>query len=200
MQSTVSIAADVKPGSLIPVRDRQNEEGSQTVEGGSISALRVVMPLTLPAAALAQVPPGYPRGIYVYSEHLPDDNLILLFSGVTAILDLNDCPHPIDIGLRIQGAPALCDWACGDVVGNAADSTRSQRSHVTIGGVTVPADFDGLIAVGEFLINFTVPSQLADGTHPMSISVNGVSPPPISSNLPYPIVLRNWPLAMRTDP
>jgi hypothetical protein len=75
MQSTYSIAAALKPGSLIPVGDRQNEEGSQTAEFGSFSDLRVIMPLTLPSAALAQVSMRYPRRIYVYSEHLPDDRV-----------------------------------------------------------------------------------------------------------------------------
>jgi uncharacterized protein (TIGR03437 family) len=48
---------------------------------------------------------------------------------------------------------------------------------VTIGTVTVPADFAGLVAVGEFQINFTVP-QHAAGTFPLTITVNGVSSPP----------------------
>jgi uncharacterized protein (TIGR03437 family) len=47
---------------------------------------------------------------------------------------------------------------------------------VTVGSATVPASFAGLVAVGEFQINFTVP-QLADGVYPISISVNGVSSP-----------------------
>jgi uncharacterized protein (TIGR03437 family) len=60
---------------------------------------------------------------------------------------------------------------------------------VTVGAQTVPADFAGLVAVGEFQINFRVP-QLADGTYPVSISVNGVSSPAtINSNPPAPIVL-----------
>ena len=46
---------------------------------------------------------------------------------------------------------------------------------VTIGSVTFPADFAGLVAVGEFQINFTVPQQIADGTYPISIQVNGAS-------------------------
>ena len=48
---------------------------------------------------------------------------------------------------------------------------------VTIGSVTFPADFAGLVAVGEFQINFTVPQQIADGTYPISIQVNGASSP-----------------------
>src|SRR5215471_16524180 len=60
---------------------------------------------------------------------------------------------------------------------------------VTIGTTTVPADFAGLVAVGEFQINFIVP-QLADGTYPISIAVNGVSSPTtIGSNPPGPVVL-----------
>ena len=32
---------------------------------------------------------------------------------------------------------------------------------VTVGSITVPAAFAGLVAVGEFQINFTVPQQFA---------------------------------------
>jgi uncharacterized protein (TIGR03437 family) len=64
---------------------------------------------------------------------------------------------------------------------------------VTIGNVTVPADFAGLVAVGEFQINFTVSQQfanLAAGSYPISISVNGVtSPATINSNPPGPLVI-----------
>ena len=61
---------------------------------------------------------------------------------------------------------------------------------VTIGSVSFPADFAGLVAVGEFQINFTVPQQIADGTYPISIQINGVSSPAtINSNPPGPIVL-----------
>jgi uncharacterized protein (TIGR03437 family) len=61
---------------------------------------------------------------------------------------------------------------------------------VTIGNVTVPADYAGLVAVGEFQINFTVPLQLTDGTYPISIAVNGTSSPAmINSSPPAPIVL-----------
>lgn len=64
---------------------------------------------------------------------------------------------------------------------------------VTIGSVTVPADFTALVAVGEFQINFTVPQQFAtmpEATYPITITVNGVSSPAtINSNPPAPIVL-----------
>jgi uncharacterized protein (TIGR03437 family) len=64
---------------------------------------------------------------------------------------------------------------------------------VTIGPVTVPADFAGLVAVGEFQINFTVPQQFANepaGAYPISIQVNGVSSPTtINSNPPSQLVL-----------
>lgn len=61
---------------------------------------------------------------------------------------------------------------------------------VTIGSVTVPADFAGLVAVGEFQINFTVPRQMADGTYPISIQVNGISSPvTINSSPPGQLVI-----------
>jgi len=64
---------------------------------------------------------------------------------------------------------------------------------VTVGNITVPADFAGLVAVGEFQINFTVPQQfatLAAGSYPISIQVNGASSPvTINSNPPGPLVL-----------
>jgi uncharacterized protein (TIGR03437 family) len=64
---------------------------------------------------------------------------------------------------------------------------------VTIGTITVPADFAGLVAVGEFQINVKVPQQfasLAEGNYPGSIQVNGVSSPmTINSDPPGPLVL-----------
>jgi uncharacterized protein (TIGR03437 family) len=58
---------------------------------------------------------------------------------------------------------------------------------VTIGNVTTPATFAGLVAVGEFQINFTVPQQfasLAAGSYPIAISVNGVSSPVAINSIP----------------
>jgi uncharacterized protein (TIGR03437 family) len=64
---------------------------------------------------------------------------------------------------------------------------------VNIGTVTVPADFAGLVAVGEFQINFTVPQQFASlpaGNYPLTISLNGVSSPAsIDSNPQGAVVL-----------
>ncbi len=64
---------------------------------------------------------------------------------------------------------------------------------VAIGSVTVPAAFAGLVAVGEFQINFTIPQQFATmpaGLYPITISVSGVSSPAaINSNPPGPLVI-----------
>ncbi len=60
---------------------------------------------------------------------------------------------------------------------------------VTVGPTTVPASFAGLVAVGEFQINFTVP-QLSDGVYPIGITVNGVSSPQqINTRPPGPLVI-----------
>ena len=65
---------------------------------------------------------------------------------------------------------------------------------VTIGSVTVPADYAGLTQyAGEFQINFTVPRQfaaMAPGNYPISIAVSGVSSPAtINSSPPGAVVV-----------
>jgi uncharacterized protein (TIGR03437 family) len=59
---------------------------------------------------------------------------------------------------------------------------------VTIGSVTVPADFAGQTPyVGEFQINFTMPQQFASmpaGNYPISITLNGVSSPTTINSSP----------------
>ena len=65
---------------------------------------------------------------------------------------------------------------------------------VTIGAVTIPADYAGQTPyVGEFQINFAMPAQFASmpaGNYPISIAVNGVSSPTtINSNPPGQMVL-----------
>lgn len=64
---------------------------------------------------------------------------------------------------------------------------------VTIGNITVPADFAGLVAVGEFQINVKAPQQfatMAAGLNPITIAVNGVSSPPtINSSPPAAIMI-----------
>jgi len=60
---------------------------------------------------------------------------------------------------------------------------------VTLGSTAVPASFAGLVAVGEFQINFAVP-QLADGVYPVTLTVNGVSSPDkIGTNPAAPLVI-----------
>jgi len=64
---------------------------------------------------------------------------------------------------------------------------------VTLGGITVPADAAGLVAIGEFQINFTVPQQFAtmpEGNYALTVAVNGVSSPAsVNSNPPGPLVI-----------
>ncbi|HLK51703.1 MAG TPA: putative Ig domain-containing protein [Bryobacteraceae bacterium] len=77
--------------------------------------------------------------------------------------------------------------------GTAVNFQTFSGVTVTIGGVSFPADAAGLVAPGEFQINFTVPQQFASmaaGNYPISIQVNGVSTPTnINSNPPAPVVL-----------
>jgi uncharacterized protein (TIGR03437 family) len=64
---------------------------------------------------------------------------------------------------------------------------------VTLGTITVAAEAAGLVAPGEFQINFAVPEQfanLAEGNYPLTVTVNGVSSPVmINSAPPGPLVI-----------
>jgi uncharacterized protein (TIGR03437 family) len=93
----------------------------------------------------------------------------------------------------IVGDPALYNQAAkaksGDIIqlyatglgsspaGNIISSPITFSSPVTVGvgSSTVNASFAGLVGVGLFQINFTVPAGLADGEYPLTIKVNGVS-------------------------
>jgi uncharacterized protein (TIGR03437 family) len=64
---------------------------------------------------------------------------------------------------------------------------------VTLGTITVPAEGAGLVAPGEFQINFAVPLQFAsmpEGNYPLTVAINGVSSPAsINSAPPGPLVI-----------
>ena len=58
---------------------------------------------------------------------------------------------------------------------------------VTVGSITINPTFAGLVAVGEFQINFTLPQQFANmpaGNYPIAISINGVSSPSMINSVP----------------
>jgi uncharacterized protein (TIGR03437 family) len=75
----------------------------------------------------------------------------------------------------------------------AVSLTQLAGVTVTVGSIAVNADFAGLVAVGEFQINFTLPQQFANmpaGNYPITISLDGVSSPSmIDSVPPAPVVL-----------
>jgi uncharacterized protein (TIGR03437 family) len=97
---------------------------------------------------------------------------------------------------KAKPGDALSLFATGlapSAAGTAVGVTPLSGASVTIGNITVNADFVGLVAVGEFQINFTVPQQFANqpaGNYPITISINGVSSPStINSNPPAPLVI-----------
>ncbi|HJT88220.1 MAG TPA: IPT/TIG domain-containing protein [Bryobacteraceae bacterium] len=58
---------------------------------------------------------------------------------------------------------------------------------VTLGPVTVPAEAAGLLAPGEFQINFAVPaafSGMPAGNYPLTVAINGVSSPATIDSVP----------------
>ena len=77
--------------------------------------------------------------------------------------------------------------------GVAVSLTQLTGVTVTVGGIAITPTFAGLVAVGEFQINFTLPQQFASmpaGNYPITISINGVSSPSTIGSVPAgPIVL-----------
>ena len=77
--------------------------------------------------------------------------------------------------------------------GTAVSTKQITGVTVTVGGIAINADFAGLVAVGEFQINFTLPQPFANmpaGNYPITISINGVSSPSTINSVPQaPVVL-----------
>jgi len=79
--------------------------------------------------------------------------------------------------------------------GTQISPTSLSGVTVTIGAVTIPASAvsAALVGVGDFQINFQVPSNfesMSPGLYPISISINGVSSPEnINTNPPGPLVI-----------
>ena len=61
----------------------------------------------------------------------------------------------------------------GTVIGSP---TPVSGVGITIGNTTATVSFAGLVAAGEFQVNFTVP-QIADGEYPITVSVSGKTSP-----------------------
>jgi uncharacterized protein (TIGR03437 family) len=62
--------------------------------------------------------------------------------------------------------------------GAVSVSASTHSVTVTIGQKTFAADFSGLVAPGEFQINFTVPSLGTSGNLPITIQIDGQSSQP----------------------
>jgi len=156
----------------VSVQVIDNGAASNTLTAASAASSPGLFPNTVngvnyPAAvfALSGGYPGDPSVSSVYRSAVPGNNIELYATGLTSA--------PGGIIPLAQGISGVT---------------------VTIGNVTVPADYAGQTPyVGEFQINFTVPQQFANmpaGNYPISIALNGVSSPTmINSSPPGLIVL-----------
>ncbi len=143
-----------------------NGMASNTVTGAAVNSAPGIFPLILNGT-------NYAIGVFLdgklagdpslgsgFRNAQPGENVQLFVTGLI--------PTPSGVRITPQGVSGV---------------------SVTVGTITVPATSAGLTAVGEFYINFNVPS-LANGTYPITISVNGVSSPAtINSNPPGLLVL-----------
>ena len=77
--------------------------------------------------------------------------------------------------------------------GTTVTTTPLNGVSVTVGTVTILASFAGLVAPGEYQVNFTLPqsfSSMPEGVYPISIAIDGTSSPPtVNSSPPGPVVI-----------
>jgi uncharacterized protein (TIGR03437 family) len=77
--------------------------------------------------------------------------------------------------------------------GTAVTVTPLAGVSVTVGTAVISPSFAGLVAPGEFQINFTVPqsfSSMPAGNYPVSVTIGGISSPTtLNSAPPGPVVI-----------
>lgn len=112
-------------------------------------------------------------------------------------LDGNYVGDPSLAGFRNAKPGDVIQLYCTGLVATPAGTLVAPQTlsgvTVTIGSTVIPADFAGLVAVGEFQVNFTIPQSLANqpaGNYPISVQVAGVSSPTtVNTNPPEQIVI-----------
>jgi len=143
-----------------------NGAASNTVTGAAASVSPGIFPIIVNGT-------NYPAAVFVDGKLAGDPSIGSAFRKATP----GEAVQLYATGLAITPAGVL------------PGSQGVDGVTVTVGSATVNANFAGLVAVGEFQINFKVPS-LAAGSYPISMTVGGVSSPAtIDSNPPGPIML-----------
>jgi uncharacterized protein (TIGR03437 family) len=135
----------------------------------SVQVVRNKVPSNILATKAVQVAPGifsytldggrtfYPSAVFADGSPLGDPSLYpgarQAKAGDSVVLFANSlAPSPAGV-VSVSGA--------------------THPLTVTIGSATVPADFSGLVAPGEFQINFTVPQLPTSGNLPITIQIDG---------------------------
>jgi len=143
-----------------------NGQASNTLTASAAAGAPAIFPVIVNGA-------NYPAGVFLDGKYVGDPAVNTAFRKAKP----GDVIQLFATGLISTPAGVLPTPLSGNGV------------TVTIGSATVPASFAGLVAVGEFQINFTVP-QISDGVYPISITLNGVSSPAqINSSPPGPLVI-----------
>ncbi len=141
-----------------------NGAASNTATGASSTSSPGIFPVIVNGI-------DYAGGVFADGKYIGDPSISSAFRNATP----GDEVQLFATGLTIAPAGVL------------VSQTGVSGVTVTIGTITVPADFAGLVAVGEFQVNFTVPQQFANmpaGSYPITISVNGVSSPATINSAP----------------
>jgi len=141
-----------------------NSVTSNVVTGASSSTSPGIFPVIVNGI-------NYAGGVFTDGKYIGDPSVSSAFRNATP----GDAVQLFTTGLTTTPAGVLIT------------SQGVSGVTVTIGTITFPADFAGLVTVGEFQVNFTVPQQFASmpaASYPITISVNGVSSPATINSAP----------------
>ncbi len=69
----------------------------------------------------------------------------------------------------------LASSTAGSIIGAA--QTYTSPVTVTVGSASTTASFAGLVAAGEYQLNVTIPTGLAPGSYPISVTTQGQTSP-----------------------
>jgi len=170
----VSVQIDGKPAFMYFVSPSQlNVIAPDDMNTGSVQVTVTNSAGTSPAVtvALQAVLPGlFLSGNYALAVR-PSDGVIINGAGAAAAAKPGDVLELFGTGLG-RTSPAV---PSGLVFSGAYQNANTVT--VTIGGISAPVSWAGLIGTGLYQLNVTVPTSFASGSYPVIVTVAGVSSP-----------------------
>ncbi len=131
------------------------------------------------SVTLAAVQPGlFTASNYVLAVRASDGAIINGNGAAVAGYTTSASAKPGDVlSIYATGLGATTPAVAPGMVFSGTYAATATLPTVTIGGISAPVSFSGLVGAGLYQINLTVPAGLAAGTYPVIVNISGVSSP-----------------------